>query len=156
MQQDRADGATTAEVVERMTSRVANSLVIAAGIIGIGIYAAGGVSQPAQYEAVATPDGRVVRVNTSNGSIVSCDSTHCTLIFRRGDDLERPEEGEGAPQPGTPQPGAQQPALPAPAAAPGASATQGAPAQQPAAGQAPATGTAPAASTGQPQSQPQR
>lgn len=149
MERERAEESSTAEIVERMTSRVANSLVIAAGVIAIGIYAAGGVSQPARYQAVSTPDGRVVRVNTESGSIVSCDASRCTLIQLRSDDLNRRDEEEQERR------SEQQPALPSPAAAPAASgpasspapATQQAPAPQqaPASQPPPAVGPAPAA-----------
>jgi hypothetical protein len=113
----------TADIAERMTSRLANSLVIAAGLVALGIYASGTEIETPRYQIVSTPDGRVVRVNTENGSIVSCDAARCTLVHLKGDDLDRAarrarEAAEQAAQPQI-QPPAQQPqqqALPPPAA----------------------------------------
>ena len=125
---------TTAEIAERMTSRIVNSLVIAAGIVGLGLYASGsGDVEAVDYQIVATSDGRVVRLNTETGSIVSCGIARCTLILMRSDDLERLSEVEReAIEAG-------ERALPPPAAAPqnGAApaapqATQPPPAPQPA------------------------
>ncbi|HEY0012825.1 MAG TPA: hypothetical protein VGB79_08235 [Allosphingosinicella sp.] len=90
-----ATPATTAEIVERMTSRLANSLVIAAGILALGIYWSGDHVEAQTYQAVATPDGRVIRVNTESGSIVSCDATRCGLVWLQGDDLDRVGEEVG-------------------------------------------------------------
>jgi hypothetical protein len=144
-----------AEVADRMTSRIANSLVIASGILALGIYWSG--DEAPTYHAVATPDGRVIRINTESGSIVSCDATRCGLVWLQGDDLDRvgqqmeervkaaiERRQSGQPQPEGQPPQAPQQALHAPAGAPAAE-------QAPAPPQA-----APApAPPGQPQSPPQ-
>jgi hypothetical protein len=111
-----------AELIERTTSRLVTSLVIAASIIGLAIYSRPG---PLAYDAVATSDGRVVRVNRSNGSIVSCDARSCVLVYQSGGDLER------ATAPARPAVPAPTPTLsaPPPAAQPEIQA-QTAPAQQ--------------------------
>ena len=148
--------ATTAEIVERMTTRVANSLVIAAGILALGIYWSGDEVEAQTYQAVATPDGRVIRVNTMSGSIVSCDATRCGLVWLQGDDLDRvgEEVGERVREamegraPG-PQDSGARPALPAP---PGAPAAGQAP-QQPQSAPAPGAPTPPAQPQGAPQPQ---
>jgi hypothetical protein len=147
--------ATTAEVVERMTTRLANSLVIAAGLLALGIYWSGDEVETQTYQAVAMPDGRLIRVNTESGSIVSCDATRCRSVWLHGDDLDRVGQEVGdrvreaiegrAPQ----DPGAR-PALPAPAGAPAA----GQAPQQPQAAPAPAAPNAPAQPQGAPQPQP--
>jgi hypothetical protein len=113
---------TTAEIAERMTSRLANSLVIAAGIIALGLYAGGGDGAAPRYQAVATPDGRVVRVNTKNGSVVSCDAARCLIIHRHGrDDLDHISDQPALPKAVAPPaaPAAPQP-VPAPPAQPAA------------------------------------
>ncbi|HEX9931286.1 MAG TPA: hypothetical protein VGB08_00405, partial [Allosphingosinicella sp.] len=112
------------ELIERMTSRVVNSLVIAAGVIAVGLYAGGGdgthVEAP-DYQIVSTPDGRVVRLNVETGSIVSCDAARCRLIQMQSDGLEREfEEREEQGQ-------APQQALPPPAAAPQGAVAPGVP-----------------------------
>lgn len=118
---------SNAAVAERMTSRISNSLVIAAGLVALGLYASGdeGAEAPT-YQAVSMPDGRVVRLNTQSGSVVSCDSNRCALIYLEGDRLRRigggaaGEEGEGEDAGGEAAPAqpATQPRLPAPAATP--------------------------------------
>jgi hypothetical protein len=104
---------STAELVDRMTSRIVNTLVIAAGIIGLAIYARPG---PPRYEIVAAPDGRIYRVNRSNGSIVTCDSGRCMIVYRSGHDLDHVPRQQALP-------------APAPPAAPNAPAQPTAPAQ---------------------------
>ena len=137
--------ATTAEIVERMTSRLANSLVIAAGILGLGIYWSGDSVEAPNYQAVAMPDGRLVRLNTESGSVVSCDAARCTIIQLANNDLEQLSDEEraalqavqerlgipaGPQQPGAQQPGTQQ-ALPAPAQTPAGPQNQAASPAQP-------------------------
>lgn len=125
---------------ERMTSRIVNSLVIAAGMIALGLYAGGsGDVEAPDYQIVAASDGRVVRLNTDTGSIVSCDAVRCTLVLMRSDDLRRVSDDDRQKSQ------ASQPALPPPAAAP----------QNGAASATPAPTTPPAAPSPQPV-QPQR
>lgn len=133
--QDQNQTSTTADVAERMTSRISNSLVIAAGILGLGIYWSGDEIETPTYQAVATPDGRVVRVNMESGSIVSCDAVRCTLVYLDGERLERPSEAAKAEAAGLRPPAPAQPALPQPKAAP----------QPEVASQAPPTGSEPSA-----------
>ena len=116
---DQMGESAFAATIERMTSRIVNSMVIAAAIVGLAIYARPG---PPRYEAVATSDGRVVRVNRANGSIVSCDAVRCSLVYRSGQDLDRAEGQRALPkQPAVPQlqpPAAERPAAPQPGADP--------------------------------------
>lgn len=123
-----------AGLIERMTSRVVNSLVIAAGLVALGLYASGGggdVEAP-DYQIVAASDGRVVRLNTETGSIVSCTAVRCTLVLMRSNDLERvSDEERDAIQ-------ARERALPPAAAAPQNSASPVQPVTPPAAQPAPA------------------
>ncbi len=132
--------ATTAELVERMTSRLANSLVIAAGILGLGIYWSGDSVEAPNYQAVAMPDGRLVRLNTESGSVVSCDAARCTIIQLANQDLEQLSDEErqalqavqerlGIPAAQQQQTGTQ-PALPPPAPTTGAAQPQTAPQPQ--------------------------
>lgn len=148
MRDDDPTDPPTAELIERMTSRIVNSLVIAAGVIALGLYAGGGggdVEAP-DYQIVSTPDGRVVRLNTDTGSIVSCDAARCALIQMRSDNLEREFERRRDRQ----QESAPQQALPPPATAP-QGASPPAAAQSPQAPQAPQAVPAP-----QPPAEPQR
>lgn len=107
MRDDDVTGSPAGDQVERMTGRVVNSLVIAAGVIALGLYAGGGgteVEAP-DYQIVSTTDGRVVRLNTDTGSIVSCDAARCRLIQMRSDDLEDEfERARETPQRALPPP----------------------------------------------------
>jgi hypothetical protein len=116
--QDPNHPETTADVAERMTSRISNSMVIAAGVLALGIYWSGDEVETPTYQAVSTPDGRVVRVNTESGSIVSCDAARCTLIYLDGERLDRVREGGEAEAAGVRPPEGAQPALPQPKEAP--------------------------------------
>lgn len=121
-------------LIERMTSRIVNSMVIAAGLVALGLYASGGgdvdVAAP-DYQIVATTDGRVVRLNTDTGSIVSCTSVRCTLVLMRSNDLGRvsdEERGRAEQQRALPQPASPQQIQGAPAAPAAPPASQPAPA----------------------------
>jgi hypothetical protein len=100
-------GESLPDAIERMTGKIVNALVIAAAILALAIYARPG---PPKYQAVATGDGRVVRVNTSNGTIVSCDASRCLLVHSGGHSLDRapkqrplpPQTAPAQPQPATP------------------------------------------------------
>ncbi|HEX8216322.1 MAG TPA: hypothetical protein VF577_02550 [Allosphingosinicella sp.] len=120
-------------LIERMTSRIVNSMVIAAGLVALGLYASGGGDvdvAAADYQIVATSDGRVIRLNTETGSIVSCTSVRCTLVLMRSNDLERVSDADRA---------AEQRALPSPASAQQNDGTAAGPATPPASQSAPAT-----------------
>jgi hypothetical protein len=71
-----------AELVEKITTRISTSLVLAGAIIGLGVYA--GRPATPRYEAVALGD-KVVRVDTRSGAMIACDAAaHCTTIYKRG------------------------------------------------------------------------
>ena len=129
----REDASTSSplhDLVDATVRRVSTSLVIAGGLIALGLYAGGGtrVESP-RYQITTSPDGQTVyRLNTDNGSIVGCRSDQCWLMQRASQDLDD-EPPAPAPAPAT--------QLPAPAQAPAQQ-----PAQAPAA--APATAPAPA------------
>ena len=120
---------TVGELVDRVTSRIATGLVIAAAVIGIAVYAR---PSPGHYEAVVAPDGKVVRVNTQSGGIVVCDGGVCqSLVIPRHPD--RAPRTRAEPPAALPASSAT-PALPAPATPQPATqpATQQTPAAQPA------------------------
>ena len=119
------------ELVEVTVRRVSTSLVLAGGLIALGLYAGGGgtrVEAP-DYQISTSADGQTVyRINTDSGSIVACRDNQCWLMQRGSSDLDD--------EPPAPRPPAALPA-PAPAATP-AQIPAPAPAQAPAAAPVPA------------------
>lgn len=102
------------ELVEKASKRVTTAMLMAGGLIAISIYAR---PAPPRYE-VAAADGRVVRVDTRKGDMISCGADGCISVHRPGGKIEK---------------GVNLPALPAPAAVPAV------PPPQPAAQPVPAT-----------------
>lgn len=96
---------STAELVDMALRKIVTALVIAAAIIAIAIYAR---PAPPRYQAIAAPDGRIIRVDTRSGTILACEGRTCMRVVQRGQHLER-ELPAPAPAPA---------ALPAPAPAP--------------------------------------
>ena len=101
------------ELVDGAVRKVVTALVIAGALIGLGAYASGRGDEAPNYQVTTTSDGRIVRLNTENGTILLCDGNRCGLVVRRGQDLE----DEPPPPRALPKAEAR-PSLPAPAAAP--------------------------------------
>jgi hypothetical protein len=96
------------EIIEGAVRKTVTAIVIAGGLIAIGLYSQAG---PARYQIIAA-DGRVYRLNTKSGSVIGCQGDRCALVLRHGQDLE-----DSLPPPVTAQP-APPAQLPAPAAGP--------------------------------------
>ena len=112
--------------LDMLGRRIGGALVLGGLLIGVGMYWSGDSGDQAPtYQAFAA-DGEVFRVNTDSGTIIACNSTRCTVVLERGQELD---EGQGtlfrvppsqsAPAAQLPSPTAQPaaPAQPAPAAA---------------------------------------
>jgi hypothetical protein len=119
---DESDGSSPLhQIVDATVRRVSSSLVIAGGLIALGLYAGGGgtrIEAPA-YQIATSADGQAVyRINTESGSIVACRSDRCWLMQRASDNLgdepPAPAPARSLPAPATAAPPAQLPA-PAPA-----------------------------------------
>ena len=101
------------EVIDAGARKVTTGLVIAAGILGLAVYARPG---PPRFEAVVDGD-RIVRVDTRKGTIISCQGQQtCQLIVRSGQRLTRvkrtdaPARPQALPRPAAPTPPAAAPA----------------------------------------------
>lgn len=99
---------TLAEIADSALRKVVTAIVIAGGIVGLAIYAR---PAPPRYQA-AVGDGRIVRIDTRNGTVIACEAGHCAIVLRRGQRLER-QLPKAAPPAALPAP-----ARPAPAPAP--------------------------------------
>jgi hypothetical protein len=75
---------TTAELAQKVARTIATAFIVAGGFIALAIY-----SQPApqRYQAFATDDGRIVRIDTKTGGMIGCEKGTCFTIRRRGQDL---------------------------------------------------------------------
>lgn len=114
---DDEDEPTIIEMLDKASRRITTALLMGSALIAIALYAQ---PRPPRY-AVAAADGRVVRVDTRTGAMVSCGAEGCLSVHRPGGRIElkaslpRPAvpapAALPAPQP-TPQPAAQ-PATPA-------------------------------------------
>jgi hypothetical protein len=113
------------EAVDQLSRRLSGALVIAGGLIALGIYSAsGGGDEAPKYQAIAA-DGEVFRLNTESGTLIACNGNRCMRVLERGQDLA---EGQSntlfkspaalaapAAQLPAPAPQAGAPAAPAPA-----------------------------------------
>jgi hypothetical protein len=82
--------------IERLGKRLTTSLIIAAAIVGLAIYAR---PAPPRYDAFAV-EGRIVRVDTRTGTIISCEGQQtCQLVLKRGQHLARVHRTDALPKP---------------------------------------------------------
>lgn len=109
-----------ADAIDFGVRRIVTGLVIAGGLIGLGVYAGGdeGAEAP-RYQVTTASDGRVIRLNTESGTVIVCRDERCAIMLQRGQDLddEIAEEVRDAVQRALPEQQAR-PALPAPAETP--------------------------------------
>jgi hypothetical protein len=97
-------GTMLGEAVDGAVRKIATSLVIAGGLIGLGIYA----HPEPRFDAFAFGN-QIVRVDGRTGTIIACEGTRtCQLILRKGQSLERIKRTKELPPPeaATPLPAA--------------------------------------------------
>ncbi|MBV9884492.1 MAG: hypothetical protein JO276_15900 [Sphingomonadaceae bacterium] len=106
-----------AEVIEGAVRKLVTGIVIAGGLIALGVY---WQPTPPRYQGFAA-EGRFYRIDTRRGTIIGCENNHCAIVLRHGQELEDAlelpalEKHLAPPQP-APAPVPAQ--VPAPAAAP--------------------------------------
>ena len=103
---------TVGELIDSSVRKIVTAIVIAGGLIALGIWSSGGGDPSPDYQITAD-GGRVYRVSTERGRIVACEGTHCWEMLDRGDDLE-----DGPPPATGPNQNAAAPAQPQVAAPP--------------------------------------
>ena len=110
-----------AELVESVTRKLVTALVIAGGLIGLGLWSSRPSTSAAHYQLVAA-EGRIYRLNTESGWVIGCEGNRCGIVLRSGRDLDDDLPPPPAPrQLAPPSQGAPSPApAPAPPAAPAA------------------------------------
>jgi hypothetical protein len=104
------------EAIDGAVRKITTGIVIAGGLIGLGIYAR---PEP-RFDAFAF-GSQIVRVDGRTGTIIACEGARtCQLVLRKGQRLERIKRSD-APLPGptavTPLPAAPAAEKSAPAAA---------------------------------------
>jgi hypothetical protein len=104
---------SAADMVEGAMRKLSTALIIAGALIAAAIYARPG---PARYEALAAPNGDMVRLNTKTGAMIGCREQQCYVIVKQGQRLAKHPPAPAA----LPAPAAAAPQSPAAAAAPAA------------------------------------
>jgi len=111
---------TLGETIDGAVRKIVTGIVIAGGLIGLGVYSSSGGDPSVDYQIATTPDGHVYRLTSESGRIIACrdGGRQCWQVLRRGQEIED-EAPAAQPAPAQPQPQAvtQQPApaqLPAP------------------------------------------
>jgi hypothetical protein len=103
------------ELIDGAVRKIVTALVIAGGVIALGIYSRPG---PPRYQAFAA-EGQIVRIDMRSGTVIACEGNQCMTVVRRGQRLRRSLPGaapkqETHPAPVLPAPAQPQKALPAP------------------------------------------
>jgi hypothetical protein len=75
---------TTAELAQKIARTIATAFIVAGAFIALAIYSR---PAPQRYQAFATDDGRIVRIDTKTGGMVGCEGGTCFTIRKRGQDL---------------------------------------------------------------------
>jgi hypothetical protein len=105
------------ELVESVTRKIVTALVIAGGLIGLGLWSRSG-PRSVHYQIVAA-EGRIYRVNTQTGTVVGCQGERCAIVLHRHQEFEDNLESPPAPkQIAPPQPAPAPAPAPTPAQAP--------------------------------------
>jgi hypothetical protein len=102
---------SVAELVESVVRKIVTAIVIAGGLIALGLWSRPG---PARYQVIAA-DGRVFRINTQSGTVIGCEGDRCAIVLRHGQELEDNLGPPAVPKQLAPPPQA----APAPAPTPG-------------------------------------
>ena len=114
---EREDGdLSVAELLDKASRRVTTAVLMAGALIAISIYAKPG---PARYD-VAAADGRVVRVDTRSGAMISCGAGGCASIHKPGGKIEITIDGDKSKAPALPAPASTPTPAPTPQPAPAA------------------------------------
>ena len=92
---------TVGELIEGSVRKLVTGLVIAGGLIGLGMYASRGGDPSVDYQMTSTPDGTVYRLDSERGRIIACrdGGRHCWEVLDRGQNLDDGPPAAPAPAP---------------------------------------------------------
>jgi hypothetical protein len=100
------------EAIDGAVRKITTGIVIAGGLIGLGIYA----HPEPRFDAFAFGN-QIVRVDGKTGTIIACEGARtCRLVLRKGQRLERIRRSDASTQPALPKAGSATPLPAAPAA----------------------------------------
>jgi hypothetical protein len=105
---------SVADLVESASRKLVTAIVIAGGLIGLGLWSSRPTS-PGHYQVIAA-DGRIYRLNMQSGTVIGCEGNRCAIIVQHGQGLE--DNLPVAPRQLAPPPQAAPAPSPAPAPAP--------------------------------------
>ncbi len=90
------------EAIDGAVRKITTGIVIAGGLIGLGIYA----HPEPRFDAFAFGD-QIIRVDGKTGTIIACEGARtCQLVLRKGQKLERIKrtDADASPRPALPGP----------------------------------------------------
>lgn len=79
---------TLGETIDAAVRKIVTSLVIAGGLIAVGLYASRGGDPSVDYQIATTPDGTLYRVDSERGRLIACRDNHCWRLVSDSDDIE--------------------------------------------------------------------
>jgi len=109
-------GPPLADLVDGAMRKLVSAIVIAGGLIGLGLWSRS-TPAPPHYQIIAA-EGRIYRINMESGTVIACEGNRCAIMLQRDQHLEHDLPPPAASRPLAPPQAAPAPA-PAPAAAPG-------------------------------------
>jgi hypothetical protein len=93
-------GTMLGEAIDGAVRKITTGIVIAGGLIGLGIYA----HPEPRFDAFAFGN-QIIRVDGRSGTIIACEGTQtCQLVLRKGQRLERIKRTNALPAPKAPTP----------------------------------------------------
>ncbi|HEY0131106.1 MAG TPA: hypothetical protein VGB57_06850 [Allosphingosinicella sp.] len=105
-------GAMLGEAIDGAVRKITTGIVIAGGLIALGIYA----HPEPRFDAFALGD-QIIRVDGKTGTIIACEGRQtCQLVLRKGQSLERIKRTNSSSRPALPRPAQATPPQAAPAA----------------------------------------
>ncbi|HZG46867.1 MAG TPA: hypothetical protein VEZ41_11480 [Allosphingosinicella sp.] len=104
---------TLGEAIDQLSRRLSGALMLAGGLIGLGLYASSGSQEAPEYQIYAA-DGEVFRLNLDSGSIIACNAQRCMQVLKPGQDLAEGQRSTLFTVPPAQQLPAGQPSAPAP------------------------------------------
>ncbi len=76
---------SVSHIAEKAIRGFTTAILISGALVAAAIYARPG---PPRYEAMVA-DGKIVRIDTRSGTIISCQAGGCTTVLKRGQRLQR-------------------------------------------------------------------
>ena len=76
---------SVSHIAEKAIRGFTTAIVVSGAFVALAIFSRPG---PPRYQAVVA-DGRIVRIDTRSGTIISCQAGGCTTVLKRGQRLER-------------------------------------------------------------------